>query len=144
MQTRIDLDLREILLKEERTARDVKEMKESINELLSKIDSRSAVPEWLNLEQVAALKGVNFNTIKTCSYLRPGAGNPKMQRYCGGRLVFHRDTVVLPWLSVTDEKLEDYLINVCGIKNIPDKFLKKIRKAKSLSESDGLQEVGVC
>lgn len=142
MGERDSLALRSIELQTEKNSLELQEVKEVMNKLLSKVDNHSAIPEWLTLEQACALKGgASFNTVRCAAYLRPGAGNPKLQRYCGGRLVFHRDTVVIPWLSVTDDNLEDYLINVCEIKVIPEKILRIIKKAKAKNETATIKEV---
>lgn len=119
-----------MILQEERNRRDLQELKESVQKLLSMSVSHSDIPEWLTLDQAVALKGMNLNTVKANAYLRPGAGNPKMQRYCAGRLVFHRDSVVLPWLSITDESLLEYITETCGVTKLPDKLKTKLEKAK--------------
>lgn len=130
MDRNIDLDVKTMILQEERNRRDLQELKESIQKLLSMSVNHSDIPEWLTLEQAVALKGMNLNTVKCNAYLRPGAGNPKMQRYCGGRLVFHRDSVVLPWLKITDESLLNYITQTCGLTTIPEKIRIKLEKAE--------------
>lgn len=142
MGERDSLALRTLELQAEKNSLDLQEVKEVVSKLLIKVDNHSSIPEWLTLEQACALKGgASFNTVRCAAYLRPGAGNPKFQRYCGGRLVFHRDTVVIPWLSVTDDNLEEYLKNVCEIKVIPEKILKIIKKAKEKNEIVTMKEV---
>lgn len=136
----IDLDVKTVMLQEERTQRDLQELKEGMNKLLSMVVNHSDIPEWLTLDQAVALKGLNKNTVKCNPYLRPGAGNPKMQRHCGGRLVFHRDEVVIPWLQVTDENLLEYMTETCGITQIPDKLRQKLAKV----ENSVLQEAVIC
>lgn len=142
----IDLDLKAVMLQEERTLRELQELKTGLNKLLSTVVNHSEIPEWVTLDQAVALKGLNKNTVKCNPYLRPGAGNPQMQRYCGGRLVFHRDEVVIPWLRVTDENLIEYLTVTCGITHIPDKVRQKLEKAgKRLSSTVPVpQEIAVC
>lgn len=130
MDRNFDLDVKTMILQEERNRRDLQELKESVQKLLSMSVSHSDIPEWLTLEQAVALKGMNLNTVKCNAYLRPGAGNPKMQRYCGGRLVFHRDSVVLPWLKITDESLLNYITQTCGLTTIPEKIRIKLEKAE--------------
>ena len=130
MDRNIDLDVKTMILQEERNRRDLQELKESVQKLLSMSVNHSDIPEWLTLEQAVALKGMNLNTVKCNAYLRPGAGNPKMQRYCGGRLVFHRDSVVLPWLKITDESLLNYITQTCGLTTIPEKIRIKLEKAE--------------
>lgn len=144
--TNIDLDVKSVMLQEERNSRDLQEIKEGMNKLLSMVVNRSDIPEWLTLDQAVALKGLNKNTVKCNPYLRPGAGNPRMQRYCGGRLVFNRDEVVLPWLRVTDENLLEYLTETCGITQIPDKLKQKLEKAgKRMVKAVAIpQEVAQC
>ncbi len=130
MDRNFDLDVKTMILQEERNRRDLQELKESVQKLLSMSVNHSDIPEWLTLEQAVALKGMNLNTVKCNAYLRPGAGNPKMQRYCGGRLVFHRDSVVLPWLKITDESLLNYITQTCGLTTIPEKIRIKLEKAE--------------
>ena len=125
-----DLNYRAIMLQEERTLRELHELKDKLNAILTTGINRSDIPEWLTIEQCASLKGLNINTLKCNAWLRPGEGARGMQRYCGGRLVFNRDEVVLPWLSVTDDMLESYLTETCGYRVIPEVILRKIRKAK--------------
>ena len=134
MDRNFDLDVKTMILQEERNRRDLMELKESVQKLLSMSVNHSDIPEWLTLEQAVALKGMNLNTVKCNAYLRPGAGNPKMQRYCGGRLVFHRDSVVLPWLKITDELLLEYITTTCGLTKIPDKIRVKLQKAEHRNE----------
>lgn len=136
MDRNFDLDVKTMILQEERNRRDLQELKESVQKLLSMSVNHSDIPEWLTLEQAVALKGMNLNTVKCNAYLRPGAGNPKMQRYCAGRLVFHRDSVVLPWLNITDETLLDYITITCGLTKIPDKIRIKLEKAKLRSKDN--------
>ncbi len=131
----IDLDVKTVMLQEERTLRELQELKEGKNKLLSTDVNHSAIPEWVTLDQAVALKGLNKNTVKCNPYLRPGAGNPKMQRYVGGRLVFNRDEVVLPWLHVTDDNLLEYMTKTCGITHIPDKLRQKLNKAENRLEN---------
>lgn len=126
----IDLDIKTVMLQEERNLRELQAVKDGLNKLLSVTVTQSNIPEWVTLDQALALKGLNKNTAKCNPYLRPGAGNPKMQHHCGGRLVFHRDEVVIPWLSVTDENLEEYMIKTCGFKQIPEKLRQKLEKVK--------------
>lgn len=142
----IDLDVKTVMLQEERTLRELQELKEGMNKLLSMVVTHSEIPEWVTLDQAVALKGLNKNTVKCNPYLRPGAGNPKMQRYCGGRLVFNRDEVVIPWLRITDEELLEYLTETCGITHIPDKIRQKLEKAGNRLENSVSvsQEVAVC
>lgn len=144
LKSNIDLDIKTVMLQEERNSRELQEVKEGINKLLSMVVTHSEIPEWVTLDQAIALKGLNKNTVKCNPYLRPGAGNPKMQRHCGGRLVFNRDEVVLPWLSVTDENLIEYLTITCGITHIPDKLRQKLEKAENRMGNPVLQEVAVC
>lgn len=125
----LDLDVKTVMLQEERTLRELHELREGMQKLLSMIVTNSELPEWVTLDQACSAKGLNKNTVKCNPYLRPGAGNPKMQRHCGGRLVFNRDEVVIPWLSVTDENLMEYLTVTCGITHIPDKVRQKLEKA---------------
>lgn len=125
-----DLNYRAILLQEERTLRELNELRDKLNVLLTTGINRSDIPEWLTIEQCASLKGLNINTLKSNVWLRPGGGSRDMQRYCAGRLVFNRDKVVIPWLSITDDLLESYLTETCGYRIIPDVILRKIRKAK--------------
>lgn len=127
----IDLDVKTVMLQEERTLRELKELKEGMNKLLSMVVNHSEIPEWVTLSQAVELKGLNRNTVKCNPYLRPGAGNPKMQRYVGGRLVFSRDEVVLPWLKITDENLLEYLTVTCGISHIPEQLRQKLKKAEN-------------
>ena len=134
MDRNIDLDVKTMILQEERNRRDLQELKESVQKLLSMTVNHSDIPEWLTLEQAVALKGMNLNTVKANVFLRPGAGNPKMQRYCAGRLVFHRDSVVLPWLKITDELLLEYITTTCGLTKIPDKIRVKLQKAEHRNE----------
>ena len=63
-----------------------------------------------------------------------------MQRHCGGRLVFNRDEVVIPWLQVTDENLLEYMTETCGITQIPEKLRQKLAKV----ETSVPQEVVTC
>ena len=140
----IDLDVKTVMLHEERTLRELQELKVGLNKLLSTVVTHSDIPEWVTLEQAVALKGLNKNTVKCNPYLRPGAGNPKMQRYCGGRLVFNRDEVVIPWLHITDEGLLEYLTETCGITHIPDKIRQKLEKAEKRLMSPVSQEATIC
>ena len=78
----IDLDVKTVMLQEERTQRDLQELKAGMKKLLAMVVNHSDIPEWLTLDQAVALKGLNKNTVKCNPYLRPGAGNPKMQRHC--------------------------------------------------------------
>ena len=136
----IDLDVKTVMLQEERTQRDLQELKAGMKKLLAMIVNHSDIPEWLTLDQAVALKGLNKNTVKCNPYLRPGAGDPKMQRQCGGRLVFYRDEVVIPWLQVTDENLLEYITETCGITQIPEKLRQKLAKV----ETSVPQEVVTC
>lgn len=125
-----DLNYRAILLQEERTLRELNELRDKLNVLLTTGINRSDIPEWLTIEQCASLKGLNIHTLKSNVWLRPGGGAKNMQRYCAGRLVFNRDKVVIPWLSITDDLLESYLTETCGYRVIPEVILRKIKKAK--------------
>lgn len=136
----IDLDVRTLMLQEERSLRELQELKEGMQKILSMVVTHSELPEWVTLEQACSVKGLNKNTVKCNPYLRPGAGNPTMQRHCGGRLVFNRDEVVIPWLSVTDENLLEYLTETCGLTHIPDKLRQKLTKV----EVPVTQEVPTC
>lgn len=142
----IDLDVKTVMLQEERTLRELQELKEGMNKLLSMVVNHSEIPEWVTLDQAVALKGLNKNTVKCNPYLRPGAGNPQMQRYCGGRLVFNRDEVVLPWLTTTDESYIQYMTETCNITHIPDKIRQKLEKARNRlgNPVPASQEVAVC
>jgi len=124
----IDLDVKTVMLQEERTLRELQELKDGMNKLLSMVVSHEEMPEWLTLEQATALKGVNFNTTKCNVLTRPGAGNPKLQRYCNGRLMFHRD-VVKYWMQQTDETMLRYITETCGITHIPEEYRKKLEQA---------------
>ena len=141
----LDLDIKTVMLQEERTLRELRELKEGMNKLLSMGNNHSDIPEWLTLDQACALKGVNKNTIKCNPWLKPGAGLRSMQRYCSGRLVYNRDEVVLPWLRVTDENLLEYLTETCGITQIPEKLKQKLEKARNrlASPVEMIQEVAV-
>lgn len=136
----IDLDVKTVMLQEERSLRELQELKEGMQKILSMVVTNSELPEWVTLDQACLAKGLNKNTVKCNPYLRPGAGNPKMQRHCGGRLVFNRDEVVIPWLSVTDENLLEYLTETCGLTHIPDKLRQKLTKV----EVPVTQEVPTC
>lgn len=126
----IDLDIRSVLLQTERNGRELTELKERMDSLCTSVNPKTQ-PEWLTLEEAAALKGVNFNTVKSNPLLRPGAGNPQMQRYCNGRLVFNYQQVVVPWISVTDDSLEEYLTKVCHVTAIPPKIQRLMQNAKT-------------
>ena len=127
----VDLDVRAVMLQQEREARDIQELKESISKILAALVNHNEIPEWLTLEQAVKLKGGSaLNTVKNNIWLRPGAINPQLHRYCGGRLVYNRDEVVLPWLRVTDENLRDYITHTCGISSIPAELEAKLRKAE--------------
>ena len=127
----VDLDVKTVLLQQEREAREIQELKESLNKILTAVVNHNDIPEWLTLEQAVKLKGGNtLNTVKCNVWLRPGAANPRLHRYCGGRMVYHRDEVVLPWLQVTDENLREYIINTCGISQIPQELERKLVKAE--------------
>lgn len=64
------------------------------------------LPEWVTLEQAAALKGgPALNTYKQKSFLRPCCG--RKYRIVGGRLCWHRDEVIA-WLDITDHELKKY------------------------------------
>jgi hypothetical protein len=61
--------------------------------------------EWYSLEEAAALKGVNYETIRKDRSLQPNGGRGQK---VGKRIRFHW-TIVHEWLSVTDENREEYL-----------------------------------
>lgn len=136
--TSIDLDVKSVMLQAERNARELAALKDGMNKLLASVTTQN-IPEWVTLEQAVSLKGTNLNTTKSNVLLRPGAGNPALQRHCNGRLVFNYHDVVLPWISVTDENLGEYLQNVCHIQVIPDKIKRIIENAKTRT---GGQNVG--
>ena len=58
-----DLNYRAIMLQEERTLRELHEVKEKLNAILTTGINRSDIPEWLTIEQCASLKGLNINTL---------------------------------------------------------------------------------
>ena len=127
----IDIDVKTVLLQQEREAREIQEVKECLNKILSAVVNRDDIPEWLTLEQAVKLKGGNsLNTVKCNNWLKPGAGSPRFSRICGGRTVYHRDSVIIPWLSVTDENRRDYILHTCGITNIPVDLERKLLKAE--------------
>jgi len=64
------------------------------------------LPEWVTLEQAAALKGgPALTTYKQKSFLRPCCG--RNYRIVGGRHCWHREDVI-GWLLVTDLELKRY------------------------------------
>lgn len=63
------------------------------------------LPEWINLEKAAELKGGKLNTYRTRPLYQPLCGIPEGK--VNGRRVWRRETV-LEWLNVTDEQLEEY------------------------------------
>ena len=144
----LDLDIRQIMLVQEREIREMQELRDGINKLLSMVVSRTDIPEWLTLEQACALKGANtYNTVKQRFWLKPGAGLPKFQKVCGGRIVYNRDEVILPWLNVTQENLLYYLTSVCGLSasSLPRKLVQELEAAaKQVEQSVSVpQEVAV-
>lgn len=140
----LDLDIRQIMLVQEREVRELQELRDALNKLLSTVVSHTDIPEWLTLEQACALKGANtYNTVKQRFWLKPGAGLPKFQKVCGGRIVYNRDAVILPWLNVTQDKLLYYLTCVCGLKtsNLPPKLVKELEEAAEQGKQSVRQEV---
>ena len=77
--------------------------------------------------------GCSLNTLKANAFLRVGCGNPKYSRFIGGRLCFPKDEV-FRWLKITDgpEYLE--YAKSCGIKIIPEKYLRLSQKARRSAE----------
>ena len=69
----IDLDVRTVMLQEERNLRELQELKKGMNKILSMVETHSEIPEWVTLDQAVSLKGLNKNTVKCNPYLRPGA-----------------------------------------------------------------------
>lgn len=130
MTSSMDLDIRSVLVQTERNARELADIKDGMTSLLETMKPQTT-PEWVTLEQAVAMKGVNLNTVKSNPLLRPGAGNPSMQRYCNGRLVFNYREVVLPWIAVTDDTLQEYLVNTCHITVIPDKIRRIMKNAQA-------------
>ncbi|MCL2410098.1 MAG: hypothetical protein FWC97_00500 [Treponema sp.] len=64
------------------------------------------LPEWVTLEQAAAIKGGPLlTTYRQRSFLRPCCG--RNYQMVGGRRCWHRDDVI-PWLAITDRELRDY------------------------------------
>lgn len=135
--TNIDLDIRQIMLAQEREMREMQVLREDLNKILSMSVNRRDIPEWLTLEQACALKGANsYNTVKQRFWLKPGAGLKKFQKVCGGRIVYNRDEVIIPWLNITSENLLYYLTSVCGLKtsSLPEKLVRELEEASEQKE----------
>jgi hypothetical protein len=83
---------------------------------------RSDLPEWLNLEQVAALKGGGaLSTYRQKLFLQPCCG--KNQRLVCGRRCWNRKDVI-EWLAITDDKgLVEYAQR-WGVA-LPETYLKR-------------------
>lgn len=93
-----------------------------------------ATKEFYTLEECWQMKGgCSLNTLKANAFLRVGCGNPKYSRFIGGRLCFPKDEV-FRWLKITDgpEYLE--YAKSCGIKIIPEKYLRLSQKARRSAE----------
>ena len=133
----LDLDIRQVMLLQERETRELQELKKCINKILANINTQTEIPEWVDLKQACQLKRLNsYNTVKQHFWLKPGGGQKKFQRICDGRIVYNRDEVIIPWLSVTSENLLTYLED-CGLdKNcLPDKLRKELESAAKRLES---------
>lgn len=133
----LDLDIRQIMLSQEREKRELQELRAGINQLLANMVTRTGIPEWVDLKQACELKRLNsYNTVKQHFWLKPGCGQKKYQRICEGRIVYHRDTVIIPWLSVTSENLLSYLEN-CGLDKscLPEKLRKELEDAAKRLDS---------
>jgi hypothetical protein len=64
------------------------------------------LPEWVTLEQAAALKGgPALTTYRQKPFLQPCCG--RNYRIVGGRHCWHRDDVIR-WLGITDAELKRY------------------------------------
>jgi hypothetical protein len=64
------------------------------------------LPEWVTLEQAAALKGgPALTTYRQKPFLQPCCG--RNYRIVGGRHCWHRDEVIR-WLGITDAELKRY------------------------------------
>ncbi|MBR4321800.1 hypothetical protein [Treponema sp.] len=139
----LDLDLRQIMLAQERSMREMQELKEGLNKVLSSVITHADIPEWVDLKQACQLKRLNsFNTVKQHFWLKPGCGQKKFQRICDGRIVYNRDEVIIPWLSVTSENLLSYLEN-CGLDKscLPEKLRKELEAAAKRLDSPVPMEV---
>ncbi|GHV90413.1 hypothetical protein AGMMS50268_09160 [Spirochaetia bacterium] len=65
-----------------------------------------SLPEWVTLEQAAALKGgPSLTTYRQRQFLQPCCGRD--YRIVGGRHCWHRDEVIR-WLRITDVELKRY------------------------------------
>lgn len=119
-----DLELMEIHLQNEKLAR-------SINELQSMLLTKSETlnKEFYTLEECANLKGgAKTSTFLTARFMLPGCGMKQFEYYICGRLSFKKEDV-LNWLVVDDKSYREYA-KACGVKVIPEKYLKLIEKAE--------------
>jgi len=79
------------------------------------------LPEWVTLEQAAAVKGGPLlTTYRQRPFLRPCCG--RNRKMVGGRWCWHRDDVI-PWLAVADEGLKAYA-DKYGVK-LPDNYAER-------------------
>lgn len=144
----LDLDIKQVMLVQERERRELQELKDGINKLLANMVTHTGIPEWVDLRQACELKRLNsYNTVKQHFWLKPGAGLKKFQRICDGRIVYNRDEVIIPWLSVTSENLLAYLED-CGLNTscLPEKLHKELEEAAKRLESPVpvSQEAALC
>jgi hypothetical protein len=64
------------------------------------------IPEWVNLETAATLKGgPALATYQTKLFLQPCCG--RNYKLVGGRKCWHRDFII-PWLAIDDSALKAY------------------------------------
>lgn len=145
----LDLDIKQLMLGQERERREMQELREDLTKLLSNMVSHPNIPEWLDLKQACELKKQNsYNTVKQRFWLKPGGGVKKFQRILHGKICYNRDKVIIPWLSVTSENLLSYLVDTCGLQLtcLPEKLIKELEEAAKRVDSSVpvSQEVSVC
>ena len=132
MTNNLDLEVREIQLQNQKLIRAVDEIQKILSE--KKPETEFESKEFYTLEETWRIKGgCSLNTLKANPFLRVGCGNPKYARYIGGRLCFTRsDTMV--WASICDGPEYIEYAKQCGIKVIPEKYLRLAAKATKVSE----------